>query len=230
MTSAYVDSGVLSGQVRSEGLNETEQMTEVRRSSATTRKGEDRRAAILSAAAGLFAEQGYRGASLESVAAAAGLTRAGLLHYFGSKEAMLLALLEDRYHVDGRRLSGGLTGDGLTLMPALQRIVEHNQQSVEAVKLFSVLVAESIFDGHPGHDHFERRYERIRGRLTSVLEEERAAGLIRTDVDLALLVPVIVAVMDGLQIQWLLDQRVDMVASFALFSDLLRTALAPDRR
>ncbi len=202
-------------------------MTEVRRSSATTRKGEDRRAAILSAAAVLFAEQGYRGASLESVAAAAGLTRAGLLHYFPSKEAMLLALLEDRYHIDGRRLSGGLSEDGLPLMKALQRIVEHNQQSLEAVKLFSVLVAESIFEGHPGHEHFERRYRRIRSRLESVLGEERRAGQVREDVDLALLVAVIIAVMDGLQIQWLLDRRVDMVASFALFSDLLMTAVRP---
>lgn len=196
---------------------------------ASTRKGEDRRAAILSAAAQLFAQQGYRGASLDSVAAAVGLTRPGLLHHFPSKEAMLLALLEDRYHVDGRRLTGGLTDDGLPLLAALQRIVEHNQQSAEAVKLFTVLVAESIFVGHPGHDHFERRYARIRRRLERVLQEEQSRGEIRGDVDLTLLVPVIVAVMDGLQTQWLLDdQRVDMVASFALFCRLVTSAISVD--
>ena len=196
-------------------------------SPVATRKGEDRRAAILSAAAELFAQQGYRGASLDSVAAAVGLTRPGLLHYFPSKEAMLLALLEDRYHVDGRRLTGGLTDDGLPLLAVLQRIVEHNQQSVEAVKLFTVLVAESIFEGHPGHDHFERRYRRIRERLEQVLRDEQDAGQIRDGVDLTLLVSVIIAVMDGLQTQWLLDQKVDMVAAFTLFSDLVSTALAP---
>lgn len=203
-------------------------MTEMRRKAGTTRKGEDRREAILSAAAQLFAEQGYRGASLESVAAAAHLTRPGLLHYFPSKEAVLLALLEDRYHVDGRRLSGGLMDEGLPLLQALQRIVEHNQRSVEAVKLFTVLVAESIFEGHPGHHHFERRYGKIRSRLESVLRAEQESGTIREDVDLSLLVPIIVAVMDGLQSQWLLDQSVDMVASFALFSELITNALAPE--
>lgn len=191
----------------------------------TRRIGGQRREEILAAAAGLFAEQGYRGTSLDSVAAAVQLTRPGLLHYFPSKEAVLLALLEDRYHVDGRRLSGGLTEEGLPLLAALQRIVAFNQQSPEAVKLFTVLVAESIFDGHPGHAHFERRYQRIRDRLVSVLASEQQEGRLRADVDLPVLVTVIVAVMDGLQTQWLLDPGVDMMTSFALFSELLDRAL-----
>lgn len=191
---------------------------------SSRRTGGQRRKEILAAAAELFAEEGYRGTSLDSVAAAVQLTRQGLLHYFPSKEAVLLAVLEDRYHVDGKRLSGGLTEEGLPLLAALQRIVAFNQQSPEAVKLFTVLVAESIFDGNPGHAHFERRYQRIRDRLESVLSSEQQKGRLSADVNLPVLVPVIVAVMDGLQTQWLLDQRVDMVASFALFSDLLDRA------
>lgn len=204
-------------------------MNAVRRSAGTTRKGDTRRAAILSAAAQLFADQGYRGASLDSVAAAVGLTRAGLLHYFPSKDAMLQALLEDRYHVDGRRLTAGLNADGLPLLQALQRIVEHNQHNAEAVKLFTVLVAESIFVEHPGHDYFELRYQKIRTHMTNVLRAEQEKGAIRKEVDLEVLAPVVVAVMDGLQTQWLLDEQVDMVASFALFADLIGTALAPER-
>jgi len=196
---------------------------------ASTRKGEDRRTAILAAATELFAAQGYRGASLASVAAAVGLTQPGLLHYFPSKEDLLLALLDDRYHVDGRRLSGGLVDDGLPLMQALQGIVEHNERSAQVVKLFTVLVAESISEEHPAHDHFVRRYQKIRRRLESVLRSAQESGQIRADVDLALLVPVIVAVMDGLQGQWLLDRRVDMSASFSLFSELLTAALDPER-
>lgn len=204
-------------------------MTQLARRSATTRKGEDRRAAILLAAGRLFAEQGYRGASLDSVAAAVGLTRPGVLHYFPSKEVLLVALLEDRYHDDGRRLSGGLAEDRLPLLPTLQRMVEHNQASVETVKLFTVLVAESAFEGHPGHDYFARRYRKIRSRLEEVLRTEQASGAIRDDVDLVTLVPVIVAVMDGLQTQWLLNEEVDMPASFRLFSDLVAAALSPVR-
>lgn len=201
-------------------------MTQLSRRPATTRKGEDRRAAILRAAGRLFAEQGYRGASLDSVAAAVGLTRPGLLHYFSSKETLLVALLEDRYHDDGRRLAGGLAEDRLPLLPTLQRMVAHNQASEEAVKLFTVLVAESVFQGHPGHDYFAERYRKIRARLEEELRAQQIAGVLREDVDLAVLVPVIVAVMDGLQTQWLLSDEVDMVASFQLFSELVSSALA----
>ena len=41
-----------------------------------------------------------------------------------------------------------------------------------------------------------------------------APGRIRGDVDLDQVVQLIVAVMDGLQIQWLLDEKVDMIESF----------------
>ena len=202
-------------------------MTQDKRGSAATRKGAERRAAIIAAAAGLFAEEGYRGASLASVASKAGLTQPGLLHYFPSKEALLLAVCEDRYHVDGRRLLGRVRDEGFPLLEALQDIVEHNQQSVDAVKLFAVLVAESISENHPAHDHFTLRYAKVRARLEGILRTAQDDGQIRPDVDLTLLVPIIVAVMDGLQTQWLLDEQIDMAASFALFSSLLGAALSP---
>ena len=202
-------------------------MTGNKGGSATTRKGADRRAAIIAAAAGLFAEEGYRGASLASVASKAGLTQPGLLHYFPSKEALLLAVCEDRYHLDGRRLLGRVRDEGLPLLEALLDIVEHNQQSVDAVKLFAVLAAESISEDHPAHHHFTIRYAKVRARFERILRDAQDAGKIRPDVDLTLLAPVIVAVMDGLQTQWLLDPQVDMAASFELFSTLLGTALTP---
>ena len=54
------------------------------------------RAALLRAAGRVFAEQGFHGATLESVAAAAGVSKGALYHYFPSKEQLFLALLEDR--------------------------------------------------------------------------------------------------------------------------------------
>ena len=60
------------------------------------------------------------------------------------------------------------------------------------------------------------------------LRAGQASGEIRDDIDLRLLVQIIVAVMDGLQNQWLLDDDVDMLAGFQLFHDLLVTALGGD--
>ena len=63
----------------------------VRRDPARTR------AAILRAAAAEFAAQGLSGASVNEIAARAGVNKRMLYHYFGAKEDLYLAVLEDTY-------------------------------------------------------------------------------------------------------------------------------------
>lgn len=58
------------------------------------RAAEARKAAILKAALAVFARQGLDGASLEAIAQAAGISKANLLYYHPSKEALYLAVLE----------------------------------------------------------------------------------------------------------------------------------------
>ena len=72
--------------------------------------GPDTRAAILGAARQRFAEQGYAGASVRSIATAAGVDSALVHHYFGTKEDLFLASLQlsfDPREVIGSRLGGG---------------------------------------------------------------------------------------------------------------------------
>jgi AcrR family transcriptional regulator len=192
----------------------------------STPRGERSREAILEAAVPLFAQQGFRGASLASIASAAGLTQPGLLHHFRSKEELLLELLDWRDHDDGRRLSGLTDGAGVEYLDRLEALVEHNQTTPELVRLFTTLVGEGTSDEHPAHEYFAERYHRIRARALRVLREGQASGEIRADVDLGVIVPVLFAVMDGLQIQWLLDPEVDMVASFDWFAAMVRDQLA----
>lgn len=52
------------------------------------------RAAILDAALDVFSAQGFRGARVDQIAAAAGLSKPNLLYYYPSKEAIHAALLE----------------------------------------------------------------------------------------------------------------------------------------
>lgn len=56
--------------------------------------GEARKAAILKAALGVFARLGLDGASVEAIAQAAGISKANLLYYHATKEALYLAVLE----------------------------------------------------------------------------------------------------------------------------------------
>lgn len=53
------------------------------------------RALILEAAEEIFAEQGYRGATTAAIAARAGLPKANVHYYFGTKEALYRAVLDD---------------------------------------------------------------------------------------------------------------------------------------
>ena len=92
--------------------------------SGTTRRGRrpggpDTRAAILAAARTRFAEAGFAGTSMRSVAAGAGVDPALVHHYFGSKDDLFVAALE--LEVDPREavvgvLEGGLDGVGERLM------------------------------------------------------------------------------------------------------------------
>ena len=62
----------------------------------TTVKGQQTRDRIVAEATRIFARDGYRSGSLQRIAQACGLTQQGLLHYFRSKAALLLAVVEAR--------------------------------------------------------------------------------------------------------------------------------------
>jgi AcrR family transcriptional regulator len=197
------------------------QSAKTSRSTGSNSRGDRSRAAILTSARRLFAARGYRGASMASVAAAADLTQPGLLHHFPSKEALLQALLEEHYHADGHRLNGAFHGGDPSVVDALESLVEHNSRAMEAVRFFSVLVAESLAADHPGHEYFRARYRKVRSRLGASLRTEQEAGRVQVDTEPEVLAAIIIAVMDGLQTQWLLDPSVDMNAAFRAFVALL---------
>jgi AcrR family transcriptional regulator len=192
------------------------------RSTGTSARGQRSRAAIVRAAIPLLADGGFRGTSMASVAAAADLTQPGLLHHFPSKDALLHAVLDQHYHEDGRRLNEGLEEDEEGgLLAALDAIVVHNRGSEDAARLFTVLVAEGLSDEHPAHEFFVERYQKVRRRLAERLRTDQEAGRLPEDLDADALAGILVAVMDGLQTQWLLDPEFDMVGAFRAFARLV---------
>ncbi|MEW1723205.1 TetR/AcrR family transcriptional regulator [Streptomyces sp. NPDC093109] len=194
-------------------------------------RSEERRAEILRAAFEVIAERGYRGTTLSAVAERVGLTQQGLLHYFPAKEALLIAVLEERDQWDtgGGRIGGGRIGGrrGWRL-ELLESLVEYNAMRPGIVQTFSALLGESVTEDHPARDFFTHRYALVRDDMAGVLREEfgdRLPGGLTPE----RAAPLLTAVMDGLQYQWLLDpESVDMPAVFRDFVALLRTG-EPDR-
>lgn len=196
------------------------------RKSRPNARGAQSRDAILSTAARHFAEQGYRGSSTAAIAEAARISEPGLLHHFGSKNELLKALLEMRYAFDESKFLADENLEGLALFPLLSRLVAENTRQRDSVKLTMVILAESILPSHPAHAYFRRRYSRAREILAGHLERARQRKLLRRDVDPAGLAAALLATMDGLQLQWLLDPAVDMAGAFDAFMQILSGALA----
>ncbi|MEU8790591.1 TetR/AcrR family transcriptional regulator [Streptomyces sp. NPDC048643] len=179
-----------------------------------TTRSEERRAEIVRAALEVIAERGYRGASLAAVAERVGLTQQGLLHHFPTKEALLVAVLKERDQWDA-------VPDSAWRTDLLVSLVEYNAMRPGIIQTFSALLGESVTEGHPAREFFTRRYTAVRANMASVLRAEYGERL-PSGLTPERAAPLLVAVMDGLQYQWLLDpESVDMPAAFRDFLTLL---------
>ncbi|WP_329216845.1 TetR/AcrR family transcriptional regulator [Streptomyces sp. NBC_01485] len=182
--------------------------------SARTTRSEERRAEIVRAALEVIAERGYRGASLAAVAERVGLTQQGLLHHFPSKEALLVAVLQERDQWDARP-------DSQWRLDLLLSLVEYNAMRPAIIQTFSALLGESVTEGHPARDYFTDRYRTVRESMAAVLRA-KYGDRVPSGLPPERVAPLLVAVLDGLQYQWLLDpESVDMPAAFRDFLMLL---------
>lgn len=174
----------------------------------------ERRAEIVLAALEVIAERGYRGASLAAVAERVGLTQQGLLHHFPTKEALLVAVLKERDRWDA-------IPDTRWRVDLLTALVEYNAMRPGVIQTFSALLGESVTEGHPARGYFGERYARVRAGMARALRAEYGDRL-PNGLTPERTAPLLVAVMDGLQYQWLLDpESVDMPGAFRDFLTLL---------
>lgn len=152
------------------------------------------------------------------------VTQAGVLHYFRSKAQLLTSVLDLRDATDIEQL-GPDRPQGLAFLRHLVDTVRRNTEREGIVRLYAVLSAESVTEGHPAQDFFRDRYAGLRTMVSEALAEASELGETRPGLDVEEAATAIVAVMDGLQIQWLLAPgSVDMAAS----TDRVITALLAD--
>ena len=146
---------------------------------------EANRARILAAATAAFAALGYDGASMDAIAARTHTTRALINYYFGSKEQLYLAVLEQVY-AEIREAEDGLELDHLPPVEAMRRIVEFTYDYYVGHEYFvRIVVAENQARGrHMKRSPTLRSLNRpIVDRLGAVIAGGQAAGAFRRDVD-----------------------------------------------
>jgi AcrR family transcriptional regulator len=172
---------------------------------------------VLDAALGLVAAHGFDAATLQLIADEVGRSKAGLLHHFGSRDALLLAIVEHRDAVNHRSFP---VEPGFA---AATKLVTHNATVPGLIALFAVMSALAAADPEPTsrRDYFVARYARTRAGFTRQVEAAQQAGTARADLPAEQLATLIVATMDGLQVQWLLDPTIDMTAHLETLIQLL---------
>jgi AcrR family transcriptional regulator len=143
------------------------------------------RAGIVAAAIDEFAARGFKGASMDAIAARTNTTRALINYYFGSKEKLYIAVLEQVYG-EIREAEGRLDLDHLPPAEAVRRIVAFTYSYYLAHEGFvRIVVAENQARGrHLRKSKMMRTLNRpIIDRLARVLERGQAEGRFRPGVD-----------------------------------------------
>ena len=191
-------------------------------------RGRARRAAVLEAARRLFASQGVKGASLAAIAQEAGITDAGLLYHFPTKNDLLLAVVAegDREQDEALEKVRGVQG-----LPLLERMAEFGAD-LEADPILTALdvtlSAENLAAGSEINAYFVARYDRFRAMLAQAFEEARRAGDLVGDFDAGVEAGNMTAVLDGLRLQWLLsDGAVSMAGGMRAYVNGVIARLSP---
>ena len=187
------------------------------RSRGPYRTGVRRREQIIDAAAAVFAEYGYAGGSVRTIAYRIGVSPASLLQHFGSKEGLLMAVLEDW---DRRTVEAQLTDvTGLDYFRRLPEVMAANASNRGLLELFITMAAEASSPAHPAHAFIQRRYTdnlaTQAGHLQHAVDAGEVAALSPAEINIE--VRLVTAVLDGIGLQWLLDPSTDVVTSTATY-------------
>ena len=209
---------------------------------------EDKRARILNEAVVLFGEHGYAGTSLADIANAADISKAGLLHHFSSKDELFCKVLERRDREDALSiLVESPAGEGDTVeapvdtignldtldVAGASELLECNVAHRDLTAIYTATAVSVLDAEHPAHRWMANHLNSAVERFESSFEAGKTAGLVDPKMPSRLVARSLVALIDGLQLQWLCSTTpgtaaaealsTDLVAEIRLYADCLRS-------
>lgn len=223
---------------------------------------EDKRARILNEAVVLFGEHGYAGTSLADIANAADISKAGLLHHFSSKDELFCKVLERRDREDALSIlvespagegdtveapvdtignldtldvagASDLDGNPWALLERYIELLERNVAHRDLTAIYTATAVSVLDAEHPAHRWMANHLNSAVERFESSFEAGKTAGLVDPRMPSRLVARSLVALIDGLQLQWLCSTTpgtaaaeslsTDLVAEIRLYADCLRS-------
>ncbi len=139
-------------------------MNEISAIRPTTRIQREKQDAILSAALDVFSTHGFRGATIDQIAAAAGMSKPNLLYYFPRKAAIykaLIAGLLDTWLAPLREMDAG--GDPI---PEIRSYIRRKLEMARDYPRESRLFANEMLQGAP------RTLDLLQGALKELVDEK----------------------------------------------------------
>jgi AcrR family transcriptional regulator len=177
------------------------------------RTGIKRRREIVDAASRIFARYGYAGGSLRQIAGDVGVTPAALARHFDNKYGLLQAVLthweqENDHWFDGAQ--------GLEYYRRLPKLVEFHTSEPGLIELLLTVATEATDPQHPARAWAVARYDRTIRLGINYLHEAQDIGEIHPmdDAQIELEARGVFALMDGMQLQWLLNPSLPVAQLF----------------
>lgn len=174
-----------------------------------------KRQKILEAAVGRFGRVGYEAASMDGVAAAAGVSKGSLYDYFENKEDLFYAVFEwFEEHVMRLSMERMASAGG----SARTRFTAFADASVSAiadnVELFPVSLEVWAAAAKSGtrarfSDALQKLYGLFRTQVAAMLREAQAGGEIKPKIDVEAVAALVIGAVDGLMLQYWLDPKID---------------------
>jgi AcrR family transcriptional regulator len=156
-------------------------------STATLRRlrprGQTRRAQILDAATKVFVENGYGAATIDLVVSRAGASKATIYSFFGGKEGLFTAIIEER----AERILAALPHVGIdhvdvrTTLTEIGRRYMRVAMSPDAIGLYRLILAEGLRFPELARTFYRIGPERVSERVASLLRAWRRQRLITVD-------------------------------------------------
>ena len=198
----------------------------------------------------LFGEHGYAGTSLADIANAADISKAGLLHHFSSKDELFAKVLERRDREDALSIlvespaSGedavdapvdtvgnvdtlevaatpDIDVDPWSLLDRYIELLERNVAHRDLTAIYTATAVSVLDAAHPAHRWMANHLNGAVERFEASFEAGKAAGLVDPQMPSRLVARSLVALTDGLQLQWLCSTTPGTAASEALSTDLV---------
>jgi AcrR family transcriptional regulator len=187
-----------------------------------------RREKIIAEALSIVSQRGYHGFTVQELAARCGLSNAGLLYHFPSKDQLFVAVIHEleqrEIHALGplvaliERNEVPLTA----VIDLLHALFAHENALPELAQLYAVLQAESLDVAHPAHESFRAREAAVLDLFTRLLGPYV--------VDPRSTARQMLALREGLRLQWLrAEQSFDPLAEWIRAVTVLVPELTPLR-